>query len=80
MCEQPVDLVTVYSYMCWNEEAGQEVLMPTKATVDALVNMEQCTPVEGSGEQVPVALVDFQGLYRPDTSGRPDQEPLNKGD
>jgi hypothetical protein len=58
-----VGMVTVYGYRCWDDEAGEHVLMRPKATVDALVRMSGCTPVEGSGEEVPGWAVTADGLF-----------------
>jgi hypothetical protein len=61
----PDDMVTVYSYRCWDTKAGCEKLMPTKATVEGLARLDGCTPIAGTGEEVPLAAVDEEGLYLP---------------
>jgi hypothetical protein len=58
-------MVTVYGYKRWDDRSGKHVLMRSKATVDALVRMTGCTPVEGSGEEVPGSAVTEDGLYEP---------------
>jgi hypothetical protein len=60
------ELVPVYAYRCDDSEgsAGGRV-MPRRATVDALLLLRDCTPLEGSAELVPASLVDDDGFYWP---------------
>jgi hypothetical protein len=59
-------MVTVYSYKYWDEDAGRHRPTRMKATVDALVRMSGCTPVQGSGENVAIGTLTADGLYDPD--------------
>jgi hypothetical protein len=70
MSGQLEGMVTVYGYRRWDETLGRHLSTETKATIDALVRMHQCTPIEGTAEEVPASWVTTDGLYHPPTSIR----------
>ena len=61
--------LTVYSYRNYDAANDTNDIRPVKATAEAIERFKG-TIVEGTAETIDASILDGQGVYRPEWSGR----------
>jgi len=59
--------VTVYSFKGYDTTHHRYILRPAKATLERIRRIEDAVADLGSGENVPLSMVDSDGFRRPGT-------------
>jgi hypothetical protein len=57
--------VIVYSFKGYDRTTHRYVLRPAKATLERIRRIEDAVAVSGSGEELPISMVDNDGFRRP---------------
>jgi hypothetical protein len=59
--------VTVYSFKGYDTAKHRHTLRPAKATLERIRRIDDAVAVAGSGEELPLSMVDGDGFRRPGT-------------
>lgn len=57
----------VYSFRGYDTTKHQYILRPAKATLERIRRIDDAVAVAGSGEELPLSMVDGDGFRRPGT-------------
>ncbi len=57
--------VIVYSFNGYDTAKHRFILRPTKATLERIRKIDDAVAVAGSGEELPLSMVDSDGFRRP---------------
>ena len=59
--------VIVYSFNGYDTAKHRFILRPAKATLERIRRIDDAVAVAGSGEELPLSMVDSDGFQRPGT-------------
>ena len=59
--------VIVYSFNGYDTAKHRYILRPAKATLERIRRIDDAVAVAGSGEELPLSMVDSDGFRRPGT-------------
>jgi hypothetical protein len=57
----------VYSFRGYDTATHHHIVRPTKATLERICRIDDAIAVAGSGEELPLSMVDGDGFRRPGT-------------